>query len=177
MTSLSLRARMRDLDWYRKHDGRSNLPRRSGGSLISGDILHARAVRVHKALQDLLAEEKRPRRIGRNELATMSGLSCSQVASVVLSCADLERAVAKANADKDRRLLRWAILRLFEEGKTITSKIICRRAGLPVFRGVNSVISEILEELAVTAPSSPNSRPNPVVKGGVKPGLTVAEQK
>ena len=169
--------RIRDLDWYRKHDGRSNLPQRSGGALICGEILRARAVRVHKALQDLLAEEKRPCRIGRNVLATMSGLSCSQVASVVLSCADLERAVAKANADKDRRLLRWAILRLFEEGKTITSKIICRRAGLPVFRGVNSVISEILEELAVTAPSSPNSRPNPVVKGGVKPGLTVAEQK
>lgn len=154
MTSLSLRARIRDLDWYREQDGRSLRPRRSGGALISADILHTRTVRVHKALQDLLAEEKRPHRIGRNELATMSGLSCSQVASVVLSSSDLGRAIAEVNEDKNRRLLRWAILQLLEEGKTITSKTICRRAGLPTFRGVNAIISDIRKELAVTAPST-----------------------
>jgi hypothetical protein len=88
----------------------------------------------------------------------MSGLSCSQVANVVLSCADLERSIAEVNADKNRRLLRWAILQLFAEGKPITTKIICRRAGLPTVGGVNSIISEICKELAVTIPSPPGSQ-------------------
>ncbi len=158
MTSLSLRARIRDLEWYREHDARSKRSQRGGGARHNGEILQTRTVIIHKALQDLLADEKRPRRIGRNELATMSGLSCSQVANVVLSCADLERSIAEVNADKNRRLLRWAILQLFAEGKPITTKIICRRAGLPTVGGVNSIISEICKELAVTIPSPPGSQ-------------------
>jgi hypothetical protein len=79
MKTLSLRARMRDLDWYRKHDGRSISSDRGNTIARNEDSLSSLAVRVGEALQRLLTEEARPRRIGRNDLAATSGLSCSQV--------------------------------------------------------------------------------------------------
>jgi hypothetical protein len=157
MTSLSVRARIRDLDWYRSHDGRSTLTRGSRSPAAARNALETRKGRIFNALQELLANEKRPHRIGRDDLAIQSGLSSSQVASVVLSCTDLKLAIAKVNAGKNRRLLRWAILQLINEGQSFSTKIVCIRAGLPTPRGVKLIISEIREELAVVAQLSRRS--------------------
>jgi hypothetical protein len=152
MIPLSLRARIRDPNWYRKQDGRSDSSRISNTIARMGNSLNTRVVRVGEALRRLLAEEARPRRIGRNELAAMSGLSCSQLTRVVLSCPDLRASISNVNADKNRRLLLWAARQLQTEGHPLSSKTIGKRAGLPIDRKTNALIRTIIAEFATDEP-------------------------
>ena len=67
MILLSLRARMRDLAWYRKHDGRSTSSPTDNTIAGVEDSLSTLIAKIGEALRKLLTEDTRPRRIGRNE--------------------------------------------------------------------------------------------------------------
>lgn len=145
--SAGMRALIRDRQWL--HDRLSQLQaeQKRQADAMHQDTSEQHASAITDALQKLLNEEGRPTRIYTNTLASMIGLTYTQVASIIRTHPQLRETIAAANNDKHRRQLKWAVRQLLSPGHPLSVYEICRLARLPRSAKTTTLIQEIIAEM------------------------------
>lgn len=153
-TAALYRARLRDQAWLNTFKTRR---RQQAAELRNGRLqaLHDnRKKALRAALSEILASEKRPRRITYGSLGKHVGLTYLQTMLQVKADPELQSTIAEANGSKIQRQLRWALRVLEDEGALIGSVSIFRRAGLPPTPATSPFVRELVTEAKRRAAAS-----------------------
>ena len=145
-----IRAQIRDGDWFRSRLSALDLKKRQSLDVQKKRRLRERVRVIERAIETLIAEEAKPRRIDAVVVAGLVGLSHSQVAAAIRSSPSLQKSIARANETKVRRQLMLAARQCLNEGIPLAHSRIARSAGLPTTRENIALIEEILDELYAT---------------------------
>lgn len=134
------RARLRDKDWLISRWPKAE---RRGKHQLS--LVDARSAAMLIELQHILKTEGRPAHIYAWQLGAITGLTRSQSNSSVSPA--LSAAINRANADRPRRALHWAMKSLLDEGRHPSMAATFRRSMLTGTKDNVQLYRTLYEEL------------------------------